>query len=340
MAQPWTPPSFLGEAMTSLRMILLGYGWAASMHARAAKVAGIEVVGVAGHNIARAQTFAETHGIAHVTEDWRTLVAEPNVDLVLVATPNALHHPQAMHALTRGKHVLVEKPMALTGETAKAMIEAAKEAERILAVGHMWRYREEVMALRQRIGQGEFGRIVRTHGFGIHAKWGPSGWFTEPTLAGGGALIDMGIHAIDTARFLLGDPVPLRVQATIGKGMFGDYPVDDDGLVIVDWEGGIRSLVEFGWHQPRLGGLEAETEVLGTLGAAKIWPDMPPVPVGYEHCSVPMYAAQLADVANCCETKQVPACSAEVGFTALRIVELAYRANDQPLTPLVSRTVS
>jgi len=295
---------------------------------------------VAGHNIARAQTFAETHGIAHVTEDWRTLVAEPNVDLVLVATPNALHHPQAMHALTRGKHVLVEKPMALTGETAKAMIEAAKEAERILAVGHMWRYREEVMALRQRIGQGEFGRIVRTHGFGIHAKWGPSGWFTEPTLAGGGALIDMGIHAIDTARFLLGDKVPLRVQATIRKGMLGEYPVDDDGLVIVDWEGGIRSLVEFGWHQPRLGGLEAETEVLGTLGAAKIWPDMPPVPVGYEHCSVPMYAAQLADVANCCETKQVPACSAEVGFTALRIVELAYRANDQPLTPLVSRTVS
>lgn len=324
--------------MTSPRMILLGYGWAASMHARAAKVAGIEVVGVAGHNIARAQTFAETHGIAQATQDWRTLVAEPDIDLVLIATPNALHHPQAMHALTCGKHVLVEKPMALSGETAKAMIGAAKEAERILAVGHMWRYREEVIALRRRIERGEFGHIVRTHGFGIHAKWGPSGWFTDPLLAGGGALIDMGIHAIDTARFLLGDPAPLRVQASIGKGMFGDYSVDDDGLVIVDWEGRARSLIEFGWHQPRLGGLEAETEVLGTLGAAKIWADMPPIPVGYEHCSLPMYAAQLADVANCCGTKQVPACSAEVGFTALRIVELAYGANNQSASPLVSRT--
>jgi predicted dehydrogenase len=141
-------------------MILLGYGWAASMHARAAKVAGVEVVGVAGHDGARAQTFAETHGIAQATQDWRTLVAEPNVDLVVIATPNALHHPQAMHALTCGKHVLVEKPMALTAETAEAMIDAAKAAERILAVGHMWRYREEAMALRQRIEQGEFGRMV------------------------------------------------------------------------------------------------------------------------------------------------------------------------------------
>ena len=69
--------------MTSARIILLGYGWAASMHARAAKVAGIEVVGVAGHNIARAQLFAEKHGFAQAPEDWRTMVAEPNVYRVL-----------------------------------------------------------------------------------------------------------------------------------------------------------------------------------------------------------------------------------------------------------------
>ena len=75
----------------------------------------------------------------------------------------------------------------------------------------MWRYHPDVIALRDRIAAGEFGRIVRTHGWGVHAGWGPSGWFTDPALAGGGALIDMGIHAIDTARFLLGDPDPVRV---------------------------------------------------------------------------------------------------------------------------------
>jgi len=309
-------------------MALLGYGWAGAMHARAAPSAGVEMVGVAGHNLKRAQAFAATHGVPRATEDWRALVADPLVDLVVVATPNALHHPQVLYALICGKHVLVEKPMALSVETARELIDAARAADRVLAVGHMWRYRDEVIALRDRIARGDFGRVVRTHGYGVHAQWGPGGWFIDPALAGGGALIDMGIHAIDTARFLLGDPLPLRVQASIGRGVFGPYLVDDDGLVIVDWDNGARSLIEFGWRQPRLGGLEAETHVLGLTGAAQIWPGAPPVPEGYEHCSLPMYAAQLADVASCCRTGATPLASAAVGLTALTIVEQAYGIGD------------
>jgi predicted dehydrogenase len=134
------------------------------------------------------------------------------------------------------------------------------------------------------------------------------------------------VHAIDTARFLLGDPLPRRVQASIGRGQFGDYPVDDDGLVIIDWEGGARSLVEFGWWQPRLAGLEAETEVLGVRGAARIWPDMPPIPAGYDHCAVDMYAAQLADVVACSQSGATPQASAQGGLIALSIVQQAYAA--------------
>lgn len=308
----------------TVRIALLGYGWAGAMHARAARSAGIEIVGVAGHNLERAQAFAATHDVPRATADWQELVADRIVDLVVVATPNALHHGQVLHALACGKHVLVEKPMALSAAMARELIVAARAAGCVLAVGHMWRYRDEVIGLRDQIAQGEFGKIVRTHGFGVHAHWGPEGWFIEPKLAGGGALIDMGIHAIDTARFLLGDPKPLRVQASIGCGVFGRYLVDDDGLVIVDWDNGARSLIEFGWHQPRLGGLEAETHVLGLAGAAQIWPGMPPMPDGYEHCSLPMYAAQLADVAACCLTGATPRASAEVGLTALAIVEQAY----------------
>ena len=298
------------------------------MHARAARSAKVEIVGVAGHNLERALAFTAAHGAGRATEDWQTLTADPVVDLVVVATPNALHHPQVLHALACGKHVLVEKPMALTVATARELIAAARAADRVLAVGHMWRYRDEVIALRDRIAAGDFGRIVRTHGYGIHAHWGPDGWFVDPVLAGGGALIDMGIHAIDTARFLLGDPRPLRVQASIGRGLFGPYAVDDDGLVIVDWDNGVRSLIEFGWRQPRLGGLEAETHVLGLTGAGQIWPGMPPAPEGYEHCSLPMYAAQLADVAACCRTGATPLASAAVGLTALEIVERAYGIGD------------
>lgn len=306
---------------------MIGYGWIASMHVRAAQTLGpdvVQVVGVAGHHGDRARRFADHHGVPFATDDSDALLAAPDVDLVVIGTPNSLHARQALRALAHGKHVLVDKPMATDVAEADAMIAAAADAQRVLAVGHMWRYRTEVVALRDRIARGELGRVVRTHGHGVHAHWGPSGWFVDPALAGGGALIDMGIHAIDTVRFLLGDPQPVRVQASIGTGEFGDYSVDDDGLVIIDWEQGTRSLIEFGWWQPRLAGLEAETEVLGTGGVARIWPGRPPVEEGYEHCTVPMYAAQLADVVRCCRDGGTPLASAAAGRTALAIVERAY----------------
>lgn len=310
-----------------LRSVVLGYGFIGAMHTEAAGLVDeVEVVGVAGHRIERAQQFARRWGIERATDDWATLCAEPDVDLVIVGTPNALHADQAIHALEHGKHVLVDKPMAVTVADADRMIAAAARAERTLAVGHMWRYHPDVVALRDRIATGELGRIVRTHGWGIHAGWGPAGWFTDPVLAGGGALIDMGIHAIDTARFLLGDPEPVAVAAAIGVGCHGDYDVDDDGVVLVDWGDGVRSSVEFGWWQPRLGGLEADTEVLGTAGSDRIWTMTLPPPADYVHCSVPMYAAQLADVAASCRSGTTPTASAAVGRTALDVVERAYAA--------------
>ena len=135
----------------------------------------------------------------------------------------------------------------------------------------------------------------------------------------------MGIHAIDTARFLLGDPDPVRVAASIGYGEFGDYAVDDDGVVLIDWTDGVRSSVEFGWWQPRLGGLEADTEVFGTAGADRIWTMPLPPPADYVHCSVPMYRAQLADVVAACRSGATPVASSAVGRTALSIVEQAYQ---------------
>ena len=311
----------------ALRAVVLGYGFIANMHVEAAaRLGDVDIVGVSGHHLDRASDFGRRHGIERITTDWASLCAEPDVDLVIIGTPNSLHAEQAIHALDHSKHVLVEKPMATTTGDADRMVDAAERAGRTLAVGHMWRHHPDVIALRDRIATGGFGSIVRTHGWGVHAGWGPSGWFTDRRLAGGGALIDMGIHAIDTARFLLGDPSPERVTASIGIARYGDYDVDDDGIVVVDWANGVRSSVEFGWWQPRLGGLEADTEVLGTEGTGRIWTMPLPAPAGYVHCDVPMYTAQLADVAAACRSGADPIASVEVGRTALRIVEQAYRS--------------
>jgi len=295
----------------SLRLALLGHGFIGRMHEQAALASGLEI----------------TH-ICRSTDDWQAAVTATDVDAVVIGTPNMLHHPQAMAALAAGKHVLLDKPMAITVIEGEEIAAAASAAGLTLLVGHMWRYRDEVIATRDRIAAGGIGRPVRTRGYGIHAGWGPSGWFTDPALAGGGALIDMGIHAIDTVRFLLGDPQPARVTASLGTA-HGAYDVDDDGVVLIDWSNGVRSVVECGWWQPRLDGVEADTEVYGTGGYDRIWPNFTassPPPEGYEHCSLPMYQTQMADFAHCCATGQTPVASAEVGLTALRIVEMAYSA--------------
>ena len=277
---------------------------------------------VAGPSAERAAAFAAAHGCGEWTTDWEAAVQDPRVDAVVVGTPNSLHAAQVITSLRAGKDVLVDKPMATSQEDADAMIDEARAADRLLLVGHMFRYRDEVRALRRRVESGEFGAVSRTTAYGCHLDFGPSGWFLDVSRSGGGALIDLGIHAIDTTRFVLGDPAPMDVSATI---VFSpDYPgIDTGGTLDITWEGGIQSRVEFGWWQPSIDGLIGDVEVWGTEGRGRIWPAQPPP--GYEHGGIEMYEAQMRDfVARCGRGFDPAAC--EPGRTALSIALAGYRA--------------
>ncbi len=308
------------------RVALFGCGWIQDFHARGILEHGDEIVAVANHREETARAFAERYGIPRVTTDWEALAADPDVEAAVVSTPNALHAPQSAALLRNGKHVMVEKPMATSVAGCDEMIAASREGDASLMVAHCWRFRDEVRAMRARIAAGELGEIVKTHGYGVHAGWGPSGWFTDPELAGGGALVDMGVHAIDTARYLLGDPAPGRVCATIGtRYAEGRYTVDDDGVVMIAWDNGTNSVVESGWWHPHMGGLEADTEVYGTKGYARIWPAEAP-PADYEHCTQPMYSAQVAEFLDAIGEGRRPRPSGEDGRVVMQVVEDAYRS--------------
>jgi predicted dehydrogenase len=263
-------------------------------------------------------------GRAKCYADYKEMLRDPNVDAVVVAGPNSLHAQQSIEALQAGKHVLVEKPMARTLAEAEAMNTAAAASGRQLMVAHCWRFHEDVRALRARIAAGELGEITKTRGYGVHAGWGPSGWFTDLELAGGGALLDMGVHAIDTARFLLGDPALETVCARIAT-RHGDYAVDDDGLLLIGWANGTSSLVESGWWHAHLPGLEADTEVYGTAGYARIW-DFTEGHEGYEHCAQPMYSAQVAEFIDALADGRQPHPSGEDGAVVMDVVDRAYRS--------------
>jgi predicted dehydrogenase len=312
-------------ARPPLRVALLGTGWVMDFHARAAREhPGAEPVAAANWREPSLAKLAERHGIPRTTTDWRELAADPDVDAAVIATPNALHAEQAVAFLEAGKHVLVEKPMARTLAEADAMVAAARAAGAWLMVAHCWRFHPDVRAVRARVEASELGEIVKSRSYGAHARWGPSGWFTDPELAGGGAVLDMGVHAIDTTRYLLGDPQPVRVCAAVGS-RYGTAAVDDDAVLLVTWSNGTNSIVEAGWWQPHVGGLEADTELYGTGGYARVW-DVTEPPEGYEHCTQPMFSAQFAEFVGAVAAGRQPRPGGEDGRVVMRVVEQAYAA--------------
>ncbi len=308
-----------------MRVALFGSGWIMDYHARGVlEHPDGELVAAANWREESLAALAARHGIPRTTTRWRGLADDPGVDAVIIGTPNSLHAPQAIACLEAGKHVLVEKPMARTLAEAEAMIAAADRSGARLMVAHCWRFHPDVRALRERVAGGELGTIVKTRGYGVHKAWGPKGWFLDPELAGGGALVDMGVHAIDTARYLLGDPEPTRVCAAVGR-RYGDAQVDDDGILLIGWSNGTNSIVESGWWQPHIEGMEADTELYGTGGYARIW-DFTEGPEGYEHCSQPMYSAQVAEFIDACERGVQPRPDGRDGAVVMRIVDEAYRS--------------
>jgi predicted dehydrogenase len=236
---------------------------------------------------------------------------------------------------------MVEKPMAMNAAEAEAMLAASQKSGALLMVAHCWRFDPEVLWLKEQVDRGRLGQIIRTKGYGVHANWGPGSWFTQKKFAGGGALADMGIHALDTARFLLGDPQPVGVYARIGTH-YTDYDVDDTGVIWVNWDNGAVSYLESGWWQPHMDGPEAATQLYGTLGFGRIFPTYLLLPragqSGVEavdpgfppardpHCPQSMYDTQIAYFLDCIRTGRQPSPGGTEGLLNMRIVDAAYRS--------------
>ncbi len=324
----------------TLHFAFAGTGYINKVHAQAAQNLGLELAAVVNHKTDSMVVFGKRFGIKRQYQSVEAMLEDGLVDALVVSTPNYLHAPQTMAALKAGVHVMVEKPMAMNSNEARQMNEVAAKSGALLMVAHCWRFDPDVLWLREQ--SSKLGRIVRTKGYGVHVHWGPSGWFTQKQFAGGGAMADMGIHALDTARFLLGDPNPVAVYARMGT-YYGSFDVDDTGVIIVEWDNGATSYIESGWWQPHSDGPEVATQLYGTGGFGQLFPTKLVVPnaekhkleeidSGFKfprekHCAQSLYDDQLLYFVKCIETNQTPIPGGMEGLVNMKIVDAAYESS-------------
>jgi len=322
-----------------MKFAIAGAGYIAAIHARAIQNCAAQVVAVVEKYSDQSVAFSSQFGIQRQYTTVEELLKDGGVDALIIGTPNFLHAPQTMAALKAGIPVLVEKPMAMNAAEAEQMLAASRKSGAALMVAHCWRFDQDVLWLKSQLHR--IGRIIRTKGYGVHVHWGPAGWFTQKKLAGGGALADMGIHALDTTRFLLGDPQPLSVYARIGT-YYQDFAVDDTGVIMVTWDNGAVSYIESGWWQPHSDGAEAATQLYGRHGFARLFPTLleladpikkqvETVKSGFkfprrEHCPQSMYDAQMAHFIHSITEKTDPVPGGQEGLVNMIVVDAAYHS--------------
>ena len=271
----------MGKA--KLRIGLIGTGFMGKAHAFGFAMAprvfdlpyDLELVSVSDISESLAAGAARAFGFAGHTTDWRTIMADPGIDLVSITAPNALHKEMSLAAIAAGKHVYCEKPLAPMAADAREMAEAAEARGVKTQVGFNYLCNPMLVLARQMIAAGELGEI---RGYrGLHAEdymadvGGVYGFRHDP--AGGGALADIGSHALATAEFLcgpvvrvMGDCVTMIGQRPDGKGGSKAVTVDDVGRAFLRFESGATGSVEGNWIATGRK-MQHDFEVYGTKGA-------------------------------------------------------------------------
>ena len=214
---------------------------------------------------ARHAEIAERFGSLSPYTDFRAMLKSESLDIVSICTPNKFHAANAIAALDAGCHVLCEKPIAVTIKQADKMIDAAKRNRRKLMIGFTHRLLSgpqqcKALLAEKRIGKAFMIRARFAHG-GPYPGWAKNSWFYSKDLAAGGALLDMGIHAIDLCLWLFGPIVSVSARAAT---LIKKIEVDDNAVLLLDFKNGALGYIDVGWtSKPGFTGLE----IYGTKGS-------------------------------------------------------------------------
>jgi len=260
--------------MKRLRVGVIGLGMGAGHVANFKACSDAEVVAVTDTDSNRLKDIAIKYDVPNRYTDATRMIQKENLDVIAIATPNKFHKPLTLAALKAGAHVLCEKPMAMNAVEAKQMLDAADKAKRRLMINFSYRFTPQSQALKRAVDSGILGDVyfARTIWHRRRGLPGFGGWFGQKALAGGGPLIDLGVHRLDLALWLMGYPRPTWVLAgaynpiatALAKKEKKKFDVEDLAVGLIKFENGATIEVEASWAANIKENELMETRLLGT----------------------------------------------------------------------------
>jgi myo-inositol 2-dehydrogenase/D-chiro-inositol 1-dehydrogenase len=257
--------------MDTVRVGLVGSGFVTAIHFDALRaVAGAEVVAAASPTPGHAERFAAQRGIRHAFTDFRHILDLPEIDLVILGVPNDLHCQMTCLAAQAGKHIVVEKPMALNAAECDRMIGECRQAGVMLGYAEELCFAPKYVRMKQLIDEGAIGKVHLVKQSEKHD--GPhASWFYDTQRSGGGVTMDMGCHAIEFFRWLLGGKSNggkaqiASVYAQMSTWVHGhETDGDDEAILLLNFQDGAVGLAEESWTKP--GGMDDRAEAFGSEG--------------------------------------------------------------------------
>lgn len=277
--------------MTSpkLRVGVIGAGVGALHLGAYTQLPDVEIVALAGLDDDRVRRVAAEYSVPQTYREYADLLADASIDAVSICLPNSLHTEVALAALEAGKHVLVEKPLARNTAEGQQIVDAAARHDRVLMVSFDKRFRGDVQWVKKYLDSGALGNIYYAKAHWMRRAGIPrlGSWFVSKQQSGGGPLIDLGVHVLDMALYLLGEPAPTSVSASTyaefgprgikgwqGRQQFSNedaaYDVEDLATAFVRLDNGATLLLEASWATHSSAGDDFGVTLYGSEGGVEL----------------------------------------------------------------------
>jgi predicted dehydrogenase len=339
--------------MTKFRVGIIGSGniaETAHLPAYTKHADQVEVVALCNRTAEKAKDLAEKFNIPHWFVNHREMLERCQLDAVSVCVPNRFHAAATVDALNAGCHVLCEKPPAINYEEAFAMYEAAKKNDRILAYNFHYRHSQEVKTLKDLIRKGEFGEVYAARVQALRRR-GIPGWgnFTNKELQGGGPLIDIGIHMLDAAMYLMGYPEPdyvtagthQRIGTRAGIGLMGSwdpekFTVEDSAFGFIKFKNGTTLNLETSFAINIKEESLMNVHLFGEKAGASVFPLQVYSETETELTNTEFSNLQIVDkwhdsiydfIDSCINGRQ-PICKAEEGMYIQKMIDAMYKSSE------------